>query len=145
MKKKKKVKNKTKRKILKKKRKPVRSIKKKVSKKPKKKVVKRKKKKTSNVKGAKKTFMFVDASLEEVGTITHYFSHVEAAVIKLTKGSLSLGDTIVIKGHTTEFKEKIDSLQMDHVSITTAHIGQEIGLKVKKKVREHDVVYRLIA
>jgi len=119
--------------------------KKKAGKKPKKKVVKIKKKKTAKVKAAKKTSIPVDVSLEEVGAVTHYFSHVEAAVIKLTKGPLSLGDRIVIKGHSTDFKEKIDSLQMDRVPITTAHIGQEIGLKVKKKVREHDVVYKIIA
>ncbi|MFC1508594.1 hypothetical protein ACFL60_02780 [Candidatus Omnitrophota bacterium] len=119
--------NKKKNTPLKKKRKPVKKIKKK-------KIVK-----------AKKTSIPLDASLKEIGVVTHYFSHVEAAVIMLTKGSLSLGDTIVIKGHTTDFKEKVKSLQVDRVPITTASIGQEIGVKAKKKVREHDVVYKLIA
>ena len=82
--------------------------------------------------------------LEEIGVITHYFPHVQAAVVKMTKGSLSVGDTIIIKGHTSDFKEKVDSIQIDRAPITNASIGQEIGLKVKSKVREHDVVYKIV-
>jgi translation elongation factor EF-1alpha len=82
------------------------------------------------------------ASLEEVGIITHYFQKVDAAVVKLTKGSLSVGDKIVIKGHTSDFKEKVESIQLDHVPIPTAEQGAEIGLMVKSKVREHDAVYK---
>ncbi len=84
------------------------------------------------------------ASLEEVGIITHYFPKVDAAVVKLTKGSLSVGDKIVIKGHTSDFKEKVKSIQLDHVPMQNAEQGMEIGLKVKSKVREHDVVYKLL-
>lgn len=84
------------------------------------------------------------ASLEEAGVITHYFPKVEAAVVKLTKSSLSVGDSIVIKGHTSDFKEKVQSIQLDHVPIQNAEKGMEIGLKVKSKVREHDVVYKII-
>lgn len=118
-----------------------------VKKKPvkKKKILKKKaakiKKKTAKKKAVSmKTIL----SLEEIGVITHYFPHVDAAVVKITKGFLSVGDKIVIKGHTTEFKEKVNSMQLDHVSITKASPGQEIGLKVKSKVREHDVVYKVI-
>jgi len=85
------------------------------------------------------------ASLEEVGIITHYFPKVDAAVVKLTKGGLSAGDKIVIKGHTSDFKEKVESMQLDHTPIQEAERGMEIGLKVKSKVREHDVVYKVIA
>jgi len=84
------------------------------------------------------------ASLEEVGIITHYFPKVYAAVVKLTKGSLSVGDKIVIKGHTSDFKEKVESIQLDHAPIQKAEQGAEIGLKVKSKVREHDVVYKIL-
>lgn len=84
------------------------------------------------------------ASLEEVGIITHYFPKVSAAVVKLTKGSLSTGANIYIKGHTSNFTEKVESIQLDHVPIQTGEKGQEIGLKVKSKVREHDAVYKVI-
>ena len=85
------------------------------------------------------------ASLEEVGIITHFFPKVDAAVVKLTKGAISVGDTIVIKGHTSDFKEKVQSIQLDHVPIQDAEKGMEIGLKVKAKVREHDVVYKVVS
>lgn len=138
MKKKKKVKKKARKRPSPKKKKPLR--------KTKKKTVKKKKKKTQGPKkkASKKSVVPPGASLEEVGAVTHYFPHVEAAVVKLTTGSLSVGDTIVIKGHTTEFKENVDSMQLDHVPITSATTGQEIGLKVKAKVREHDTVYKLL-
>ena len=116
----------------------------KVARKTKKKIVKGKKNTKANKKAAKKTTLPPGASLEEIGVVTHYFSHVKAAVIKMTRGSLSQGDTIVIKGHTTDFKEKVNSIQLDHAPLENAVADQEIGLKVKAKVREHDVVYKLI-
>jgi len=112
-----------------------------------KKVIKVKKAKAAmpKKKAAKKTSLPAGVSLEEVGVITHYFPRVDAAVLKLTKGPLSIGDKIIIKGHTTDFKEKVNSMQLDHVPITNASVGQEIGIRVKKKVREHDAVYRLVS
>ena len=85
------------------------------------------------------------ASLEEVGVVTHYFPKVDAAVVKLTKGALSVGEQIIIKGHTSDFKEKVGSIQLDHAPIQNAEQGMEIGLKVKSKVREHDVVYKIVS
>ncbi|MFA5145176.1 MAG: hypothetical protein WC723_04140 [Candidatus Omnitrophota bacterium] len=75
-----------------------------------------------------------------IGKVTHYFPHVRAAVIKL-KGPLSTGDTVRIKGHTTEFKQRIISLQIDRVPINSAKKGQEIGLLVDSRVRNGDMVY----
>jgi len=125
-------------------------MKKKKTKKAVRKPVKKAKKKTAvkrpAVKSRKKTSSIPKgASLEEVGVITHYFPKVDAAVVKLTKGALSIGDRIVIKGHTSDFKEKVGSIQLDHVPIQNAEKGMEIGLKVKSKVREHDVVYKIIS
>jgi len=126
-------------------------MKKKKVKKPAKKTVKKVKKRTAvkkpAVKAKKKkvTSIPAGASLEEVGVITHYFPKVDAAVIKLTKSGLSIGDKIVIKGHTSDFKEKVNSIQLDHEPIQNAEKNMEIGLKVKAKVREHDVVYKIVS
>lgn len=141
MKKKKKVK-----KVARKKKPSRKTKKKKVASRPKKKVVKKKKVRAGKL---KKKASLLDslprgASLEEIGVVTHYFPHVEAAVVKIAGGSLSVGDTIIIKGHTTEFKEKINSIQLDHAPIAKATTGQEIGLGVKSKVRDHDVVYKIV-
>ncbi|MFA5150177.1 MAG: hypothetical protein WC937_02405 [Candidatus Omnitrophota bacterium] len=77
-----------------------------------------------------------------IGNITHYFPHVQAAVIKL-KAPLSVGDTIKVKGHTTEFTQTIASLQINRVPVNSAKTGEEIGLLVRSRVRQHDLVYKV--
>lgn len=80
------------------------------------------------------------AAKEEVlGVVTHYFPKVRAAVIKL-KGLLSVGDKIRIKGHTTDFTQVVNSIQIDHVVVNQAKKGAEIGLLVNSRVRQHDDV-----
>ncbi len=76
-----------------------------------------------------------------IGIVTHYFPHVRAAVIKL-KAPLSTGGKIRIKGHTTDFVQKITSMQIDRVPINSAKKGQEIGLLVDSRVRQHDLAYK---
>lgn len=78
-----------------------------------------------------------------IGKITHYFPHVKAGVVLITKGKLFLGDTIQIKGHTTDFKQKVTSMQIDNVPIKEAGLKQEVGLLVKSRVRHNDIVYKL--
>ncbi len=79
---------------------------------------------------------------KEVGKVTHYFSHISVAVIKLDK-PLKVGDTIHIKGATTDFTQPIDSMQVEHKNIEKAKAKDDVGLKVQDKVREHDIVYRV--
>ena len=74
-----------------------------------------------------------------IGVVTHYFPKVNAAVVKL-KRPLAIGDAILIKGRTTSFEQKVDSMQIDHVPIQAAKKGDEIGLAVIDRVREHDLV-----
>jgi putative protease len=82
------------------------------------------------------------AGLETIGEITHYFPHVNAGVIKLQK-PLSLGETIYIKGHTTDFKQKVESLQIERAPVQTGKPQDEVGILVKKRVRAGDLVYRI--
>jgi len=77
-----------------------------------------------------------------VGVVTHYFPRVKAAAIKL-KAPLSLGESVRIKGHTTDFTQVVTSLQINRVPITKAKRGQEIGLLVDSRVRRKDVVYKV--
>ncbi|MFA5100538.1 MAG: hypothetical protein WC547_06630 [Candidatus Omnitrophota bacterium] len=77
-----------------------------------------------------------------VGEITHYFPQVNAAVVTL-QIPLAVGDTIKVKGHTTDFTEQITSLQIDRVPVQTAKVGDEIGLQVKSRVRRGDIVTKL--
>jgi putative protease len=77
-----------------------------------------------------------------IGEVTHYFPKVRAAVIKL-KAPLVTGDVVKIKGHTTDFQQNVTSMQIDHVPINQAKKGQEIGLLVDSRVRQHDIVYKV--
>jgi putative protease len=80
---------------------------------------------------------------KEIGRITHYFSKIGVAVIELTNGTLSVEDTIHIKGHTTDLAQKVESLQIEHEQVQTIKVGDAAGIKVKDHVREHDIVYKV--
>ena len=81
---------------------------------------------------------------QPVGSVVHYYSHLTVAVIKLDRGPLQVGDVIHIKGHTTDFRQVIESMQIEHESLTKAVPGDDFGLKVKDHAREHDVVYKVL-
>ncbi len=86
----------------------------------------------------------VDGSLEKIGEVTHYFPKVKAAAVKIMKSSLRIGDAIRIKGHTTDFTEKVTSLQLDRAPIEVGTKGDEIGLMVKSRARRGDDVYKIV-
>lgn len=79
---------------------------------------------------------------KEIGKITHYFTKIKVAVIQLS-GKLKEGDKIHIKGATTDFKQPVKSMQVEHEKIKEAKPGDDVGLKVKDAVREMDVVYKI--
>ena len=79
---------------------------------------------------------------ERIGVVTHYFTQLSVAVIKLDAGAqLRVGDTIHFRGHTTDFSQRVDSLQVDHAPVTEVGRNDDFGLKVREHAREHDVVY----
>jgi hypothetical protein len=77
-----------------------------------------------------------------VGVVTHYYGHLMVAAVKL-EVALAVGQTIRILGHTSDFRQRVDSMQIEHESVQEAIGGDEIGLKVTEHAREHDVVYRV--
>jgi len=79
---------------------------------------------------------------ELVGTIDHYFAHIGVAGISLT-GHLQVGDRIRVQGHTTDFEQTVESMQLEHESIPEAGPGSSIGVKVTQRCREGDHVYRI--
>ena len=78
---------------------------------------------------------------EEVGRVFTYFSKAGVAGIKLSK-ELKIGDEIWIKGHTTDFKQRVESMQINRQSVEVAPANSEVGIKVNEKVRNNDRVYR---
>jgi translation initiation factor IF-2 len=79
---------------------------------------------------------------KKVGEVTHYWGKISVAGIKLTD-TLSVGDTIRILGATTDFEQTVGSMQIEHQNVETAKKGQEVGLKVKEKVRGGDTVHKV--
>lgn len=80
----------------------------------------------------------------EIGKVTHYFSKIGVVVIAITQDSLKVGDTIHVKGHTSDFQQKVDSMQLDGVPVETAVPGQSVGMKSKDHAREHDQVFKVV-
>jgi len=77
---------------------------------------------------------------KEAGRITHFFDKIGVAVVEIT-GKLKVGDKIRVKGTTTDFEQKVDSMQIEHEEIKEAKKGDAIGMKVADRVREHDKVF----
>jgi translation initiation factor IF-2 len=76
-----------------------------------------------------------------VGMVVWYFSKIGVAAIRITSGEVKVGDTIKIKGHTTDFQQVVSSMQVEHEKVEKAEVGKEIGIKVSEHVRENDTVY----
>lgn len=80
--------------------------------------------------------------MERVGLVTHYYNHLSVAIVQLDTGMLRVGDVIHIKGHTSDFSQPVESMEVDHVHVNEARPGQSFGLRVREHAREHDVVYK---
>ncbi len=80
---------------------------------------------------------------EEVGRIIHYFSQINVGVLELSKGELHVGDTIHIKGHTSDFFQKMESMQVENNPVDSAKPGEPVGIKVESPVRENDIVFKV--
>lgn len=80
---------------------------------------------------------------EEIGRVSHYFGQPGVAGIVLT-GELNVGDRVSIEGHTTDFETVVSSIQIEHDSVETARPGDNIGIRVPERAREHDIVYKLV-
>ncbi len=81
---------------------------------------------------------------EEVGVVVKFFAKPSVAALKITKGSIKKGDTLMYKGHTTDFTEEVKSIEIDNQSIDEAKVGDMIGIQVKERVREKDIVYKVV-
>jgi len=77
----------------------------------------------------------------KIGTVTHYYNHLHVAGVIIADGELHKGDTIHVQGHTSDFIQKVDSMEKDHEPIDVARPGDDIGLSVIDHAREHDEVY----
>ena len=81
---------------------------------------------------------------KEIGNVISFFAKISVAAIEITQGELQTGDTIHIKGHTTDFKQTVGSMQIENESVSVAKEGDSIGIKVNERVRGNDTVYKVV-
>ncbi len=80
---------------------------------------------------------------EKIGIVEHFFTKVSVAAVKITDGELKIGDTIHFVGVHTDFKQKIETMEINRNPVEIVKSGDDVGIKVKDRVREHDVVYKV--
>jgi putative protease len=85
----------------------------------------------------------MEAEKKKVGIVTHFYNKITVAIVDL-QDTLNAGDMIEISGPTTNLQMTVDSIQIEHENVPTAKKGQSIGLKVPEKVKENDVVYKIV-
>ncbi len=81
---------------------------------------------------------------KEIGKIAHYYGHLSVGIIQLTD-TLKIGESIHIKGHSSDFTQSIDSMQIEHASVSEAKLGDMVGIKIVQKVHPGDKVFKVIA
>ncbi len=81
---------------------------------------------------------------ERIGVVTHYYNHLSVAIVQLETGNLRVGELVRIKGHTSDFTQPVESMEVEHVPVNEVRAGQVFGLRVKEHAREHDVVYKVV-
>ena len=77
-----------------------------------------------------------------IGKVSDFFAHPVVAGIELT-GTLKVGDTIHIQGHTTDIEFTVNSLQIDNADVSQSKAGDSVGVKVSDRVRQGDTVYKV--
>jgi putative protease len=78
----------------------------------------------------------------EIGKVSDFFAKPVVAGIDLT-GVMKKGDTIHIKGHTTDLVMTVESMQIDNVNVEEAGVGMSVGVKVTDRVRRGDTIYKV--
>ncbi len=80
---------------------------------------------------------------EEIGEVTDFFARPVVAGIDLI-APISVGDTVHIKGHTTDLELTVQSMQVDNADVTDASASQKVGIKVPDRVRRGDKVFKVL-
>ena len=80
---------------------------------------------------------------EQVAVIVKFFAKPSVAALEVTNGTITKGDLLKYKGHTTDFTEEISSMEIDNQSVDEVKAGDLVGVKVKERVREGDKVYKV--
>ena len=84
------------------------------------------------------------SSEQRIGVVTHYYSHLSVVAMQLEPGAtLRVGDVIHIWGHTSDFTQRVESLEVNHAPVPEVGPKDDFGLKVIEHAREHDIVFKV--
>ena len=78
-----------------------------------------------------------------IGTVTHYYSHLNVAVLQLID-RLKVGETIHIFGHTTDFTQVVAFMEVNHHRVVVVEPGEDVAVKMVEPVHVHDTIYRVM-
>ncbi len=81
---------------------------------------------------------------KKVGEVIKFFSKIGVAAIRLSEGSIKVGDKIHLVGHTSNVTEIVESMQVENKNVQEAGPGADVGIKLKERVRENDMVYKVV-
>ena len=79
-----------------------------------------------------------------IGTVVHYFKGPNVAVVRVTDGTLAVGERIHFHGHTTDFTEPVTSMEVNHQKVLAAKTGDEVAIQVTDRTRPHDQVFKVV-
>ena len=77
-----------------------------------------------------------------IAKVTHYYDRIGVAVLDLS-GQIRVGDTVHILGHTSDFRQRVESLQIEHRAVEEAYPGQDVALKIDERARRDDKVFKI--
>ncbi len=80
---------------------------------------------------------------EKIGIVDHFFTKVGVAAVRITNGELKIGDIIHFVGTHTDFTQKVESMEIDRKPVERVTVGDDVGIKVRERVRENDIVYKV--
>ncbi len=81
---------------------------------------------------------------KKIGVVTHYYNHLGVGIVKIEESQLKIGETLHIKGHTTDLQQTVESMQKEHKDVQEAGVGDLVGIKFNEHVREHDEVFKMV-
>ena len=80
----------------------------------------------------------------ETGIVINYYSKISVAAIKITDGTISLGDTLIIYGYYVEVETCVNYMEINHKSVMKAKKGESIGVCVPERVRKGELVFKIV-
>ena len=81
---------------------------------------------------------------ERIGSVIKFFDKTSIAVVKLEFGDITVGDTLRIKGSSSDFTQKVGMMEFDHQPVRKATRGQFTGIKFSQAAKPFDLVYKVI-